>query len=230
MKIAFDTNVFKTIDIIEMVYLIADWGYQYIKQSPHIKINPNYRYPKASRELLNKYKRVLNKTNTAISSFSASYRWSGPTEDERQIAIQNWKRLIVIACELEVNVITSELLGTNTNSEQCEGMWYKSMNELIPILEQNNIRIDIMTHPYAFCDTHESTLDLIKSLHSDNIGYLFRQENYHESVHCYDLIKYANDDLSHIELAFLEQPCYVSNKYIQHEESNFKDFFNLLKK
>lgn len=104
------------------------------------------------------------------------------------------------------------------------------MNELIPILEQNNIRIDIMTHPYAFCDTHESTLDLIKSLHSDNIGYLFRQENYHESVHCYDLIKYANDDLSHIELAFLEQPCYVSNKYIQHEESNFKDFFNLLKK
>lgn len=230
MKIALDTNIFKALDTIEMVYLIADWGYQYIKQSPHIKINPYYRYPKASRELLDKYKKALKKTNIAISSFSACYRWSGPTEDERQIAVQNWKRLIVIACEMEVNVITSELLGMNTNSEQCEAMWYKSMHELIPILEQNNIRIDIMTHPHAFCDTHESTLDLIKSLHSDNVGYLFRPESYYESVHCYDLLKYANNDLSHIELPYADHPHYISNKYIQQERINFDEFFNLLKK
>lgn len=230
MKIAFDSNVFKALDTVEMVHLIADWGYKYIKQSAHPKINPCYRYPKASRETIAQYKKALNSTKTAISSFSAHYRWSGPTEDERQIAVYNWKRLIEIANEMEVNVITSELLGLTIHSEQCEAMWYRSMNELLPILKKNDIRIDIVTSSSAFCETDEGTLDLVKSLHSDNVGYLFHPVQHGDSTNYHHLLRYADEDLSHVELSYSNHSYYTSYQYIQPEKLNFNNILQLLNK
>ena len=41
MKIAFDVDVLaKQMDINRMVHQVADWGYKYIEQSPHPRINP----------------------------------------------------------------------------------------------------------------------------------------------------------------------------------------------
>ena len=43
MKIAFDVDVLaKQMDINRMVHQVADWGYKYIEQSPHPRINPFY--------------------------------------------------------------------------------------------------------------------------------------------------------------------------------------------
>lgn len=40
MKIAFDVDVLaKQMDINRMVHQVADWGYKYIEQSPHPRIN-----------------------------------------------------------------------------------------------------------------------------------------------------------------------------------------------
>ena len=40
MKIAFDVDVLaKQMDINRMVHQVADWGYRYIEQSPHPRIN-----------------------------------------------------------------------------------------------------------------------------------------------------------------------------------------------
>ena len=46
MKIAFDVDVLaKQMSIPEMVHKVADWGYRYIEQSPHPRINPFYKHP-----------------------------------------------------------------------------------------------------------------------------------------------------------------------------------------
>ena len=46
MKIAFDVDVLaKQMDINRMVHQVADWGYKYIEQSPHPRINPFYKHP-----------------------------------------------------------------------------------------------------------------------------------------------------------------------------------------
>ena len=48
MKIAFDVDVLaKQMDINRMVHQVADWGYKYIEQSPHPRINPFYKHPKS---------------------------------------------------------------------------------------------------------------------------------------------------------------------------------------
>ena len=47
MKIAFDVDVLakQSMDINWMVHQVADWGYKYIEQSPHPRINPFYKHP-----------------------------------------------------------------------------------------------------------------------------------------------------------------------------------------
>ena len=46
MKIAFDVDVLaKQMPIKDYVRKVADWGYKYIEQSPHPRINPFYKHP-----------------------------------------------------------------------------------------------------------------------------------------------------------------------------------------
>lgn len=80
MKIAFDVDVIKDLGITRMVHQVAEWGYKYIEQSPHPQINPFYKHPRASREIMAEYKQALRDTGLELSSFICVYRWSGPDE------------------------------------------------------------------------------------------------------------------------------------------------------
>ena len=63
MKIAFDVDVLaKQMDINRMVHQVADWGYKYIEQSPHPRINPFYKHPLFSKECEAEYKKALRET------------------------------------------------------------------------------------------------------------------------------------------------------------------------
>ena len=128
MKIAFDVDVLaKQMPIKDMVYKVADWGYKYIEQSPHPRINPFYKHPLFSKECEEEYRKALKDTGLEISSFIVVYRWSGPTEEQRQHAVANWKRMIQIAVDMGVQVINTELSGDPNQAEICNGMWFKSM-------------------------------------------------------------------------------------------------------
>lgn len=206
MKIAFDVDVLaKQLSINDMVHQVADWGYKYIEQSPHPRINPFYKHPKFSCECQAEYQKALKETGVEISSFIVVYRWSGPFEEQRQFAVKNWKRMIEIAVDLGVSVINTELSGDPHQPEICEGMWYKSMEELLPIIEREGIRIEIQSHPYDFCENNNETADLVKSLRSDNLKYLycgahtFFYDNGKGDVR--RMMEYAGDDLSHVLFA-----------------------------
>ncbi|MBJ7223920.1 MULTISPECIES: sugar phosphate isomerase/epimerase family protein [unclassified Brenneria] len=205
MKIAFDVDVIKEMSITDMVRQVADWGYRYIEQSPHPRINPFYKYPKASRELVSEYKKALRDNNVEISSFIVVYRWSGPDEARRQAAVKNWKRMIEIAVEMGVPVINTELAGDPNQPEICEEMWYKSMEELLPIAEREGIRIEIQSHPWDFCEESNPTADMVKSLRSENVKYLYSVPHtffYDKGVgDVASMLKYAGDDLSHVLIA-----------------------------
>ncbi len=71
MKIAFDVDVLaKQMDINRMVHQVADWGYQYIEQSPHPRINPFYKHPLFSKECEPEYRQALKRDGCGdISSF-----------------------------------------------------------------------------------------------------------------------------------------------------------------
>lgn len=205
MKVAFDVDVIKDLGITKMVQQVADWGYKYIEQSPHPQINPFYKHPKASREIMLEYKNVLKYTGIEISSFIVVYRWSGPDELRRQAAVKNWKRMIEIAVEMGVQVINTELSGDPNQPEICEEMLYRSLEEILPIVEREGIRIEIQSHPWDFCEFNNETVDIVKSLRSDNLKYVYSVPHtffYDKGVgDVKSMLEYAGHDLSHILIA-----------------------------
>lgn len=205
MKIAFDVDVIKDLGITKMVEQVADWGYKYIEQSPHPQINPFYKHPKAGREVLMEYQRALKATGVEISSFIVVYRWSGPGEDRRRAAVKNWRRMIEIAVEMGVQVINTELAGNPNEPEICEELWYQSMEELLPIIEREGIRMEIQSHPWDFCELNNETADMVKSLRSDNVTYLYSVPHtfYYDQGRgdIANMLRYAGSDLSHVLIA-----------------------------
>ena len=138
MKIAFDVDVLaKQMSINDYVHKVADWGYKYIEQSPHPRINPFSTSTRCSpRSASRSTSRLSKETGVEISSFIVVYRWSGPTEEQRQHAVANWKRMIEIAVDMGVPVINTEFSGDPNQQEICNGMFFKSMEELLPIIER----------------------------------------------------------------------------------------------
>lgn len=173
MKIAFDVDVIRDLGITRMVQQVAEWGYKYIEQSPHPQINPFYKHPRASREIMAEYKQALRDNGVELSSFICVYRWSGPDELRRQAAVKNWKRLIEVAVEMGVQVINTEFSGDPNQPEICEEMFYRSMEELLPIFEREGIRLEIRAHPWDFCEENNETVDIVKSFRSDNVKYVY---------------------------------------------------------
>lgn len=206
MKIAFDVDVLaKQMSINDMVHQVADWGYKYIEQSPHPRINPFYKHPLFSQECENEYRKALRETGVEISSFIVVYRWSGPTEEQRQHAVANWKRMIQIAVDMGVQVINTELAGDPKQPEIGNGMWFRSMEELLPIIEREGIRVEIQSHPFDFCELNNETCDMVKSFRSKNLGYVYSAPH----GFFYDkgkgdvrsMLQYAGDELTHVLFA-----------------------------
>ena len=205
MKIAFDVDVIKDLGITRMVHQVAEWGYKYIEQSPHPQINPFYKHPRASREIMAEYKQALRDTGLELSSFICVYRWSGPDELRRQAAVKNWKRLVEIAVEMGVQVINTEFSGDPNQPEICDEMFYRSMEELLPIFEREGIRVEIQAHPWDFCEENNETVDIVKSFRSDNVKYVYSVPHtffYDKGVgDVASMLRYAGSDLSHVLIA-----------------------------
>ncbi|CUH94797.1 hypothetical protein P22_0863 [Propionispora sp. 2/2-37] len=206
MKIAFDVDVLaKQMSINDMVHQVADWGYKYIEQSPHPRINPFYKHPLFSRECEAEYRKALAETGVEISSFIVVYRWSGPTEEQRKMAVANWKKIVEIAVNMGVQVINTELSGDPNQQEICNGMWFRSVDELLPLFEKEGIRVEIQSHPYDFCELNNETCDLVKSYRSDNLKYVYSAPHgffYDQGKgDVRSMLKYAGEDLSHVLFA-----------------------------
>lgn len=206
MKIAFDVDVLaKQMSINDMVHQVADWGYKYIEQSPHPRINPFYKHPLFSEECEAEYRKALKETGVEISSFICVYRWSGPTEEQRQHAVANWKKMIEIAVNMNVPVINTEFSGDPNQQEICNGMWFRSMEELLPIIEKEGLRVEIQSHPYDFCELNNEACDMVKSFRSKNLGYVYSSPHgffYDQGKgDVRSMLKYAGDELTHVLFA-----------------------------
>jgi len=206
MKIAFDVDVLaKQMSINDYVHKVADWGYKYIEQSPHPKLNPFFKHPLFSKEYEMEYRKALRETGVEISSFIVVYRWSGPDEMQRQFAVKNWRKIVEHAVNMGVQVINTELSGDPNQQETCNGMFYRSMEELLPLFEKEGIRVEIQSHPYDFCELNDETVDMVKSFRSDNLTYVysvphgfFYDKGRGDVRH---MLQYAGDSLSHVLFA-----------------------------
>jgi myo-inositol catabolism protein IolH len=185
MKTALDPTPFHTTHrLLEFPQLVADLGYEYLQLTPHPDFLPFFRNPKADDGLV------------------AVLRWASPDEEERQAAVRKWKRAMELTVGLGVNVMNTEFSGRPELAEKSEDAFYKSMEELLPIIEREGIDVRIDPHPDDFVEDGLEALRVIRGLNSDNIGFVYvASHTFHMGHTMQEIMQAAGDKLRLVHIA-----------------------------
>ncbi len=175
MKIALDPTPFHhSHTLLEFPRVAADLGYKYLQMTPHADLIPFYNHPKADDELVGKLKAACKDTGVEIASVLPVLRWSGPDEDAREAAVRYWKRAIQITVDLGVQTMNTEFSGRPEKAEESERAFYRSMEELLPIIEREGLDVLIDPHPDDFVEDGLAALRVIRGVNSPpNIGMVY---------------------------------------------------------
>ena len=120
-----------------------------------------------------KFRKACGDAGVEIASVLPVLRWSAPDEDAREAAVRNWKRVIQITVDLGVNVINTEFSGRPERAEESERWFFRSMEELLPIIEREGLDVRIDPHPDDFIKDGMEAVRIIRGVNSPNIGMVF---------------------------------------------------------
>jgi len=174
VKIALDPTPFHhSHALLEFPKVTAGLGYEWMQLTPHADFIPFFSHPRADNALVADLKKAVKDAGIGISSLLPVQRWSGPDEIARQGAVRNWKRIIQIAVELEVPVINTEFSGRPESAEIAESLFFRSMEELLPIIESEGLTVRIDPHPDDFVEDGLEAIRILRGLNSDSIGFVY---------------------------------------------------------
>jgi myo-inositol catabolism protein IolH len=103
------------------------------------------------------------------SKFSLGF--SSPTESDRKKAVNHMKNAISLVGELDCRLLASELSGDRNNPQSSLKSFQKSMEEIIPHLESNDVSICFEAHPGDFIEDSFEAVKLIRSFGSKHMKY-----------------------------------------------------------
>ena len=222
VKIALDPAMYHAdLSVADELRKAADLGYEYVELSPRPDWFFWHRYPKADDAAISEVRKASRETGVQILTLVPVFNWSSPDEQERRYQVRNWRRLLQIANDLELDLVNSELSGDPNKPLQSEHAFYQSMEDLAPDFERYGINLNLEAHPYDFSETNDDAVQIVRGLNEPWVNYVFCAPHaFHLSQGKGDLdrmIRYADDagKLAHLHIA----DCYnhlanVGNRYI----------------
>ncbi|WP_026549493.1 sugar phosphate isomerase/epimerase family protein [Arthrobacter sp. Br18] len=203
MKTALDPTPFhSTHRLLEFPRLVADLGYEHLQLTPHPDFLPFFRHPKADDALVAELRRACRDAGVGIASILPVLRWASPDEEERVAAVRKWKRAIEIAVDLGVDVMSTEFTGRPELAERSEDAFYRSMEELLPVIEREGIDVRIDPHPDDFVEDGLEALRVIRGLNSPNIGFVYVAcHSFHMGHPMQDILQAAVNTLRLVHVA-----------------------------
>lgn len=203
MKYTFDPVPFHhTHSLLEFPQVAADFGFDWIQMTPHPDFIPFFRHPKVDDELLQAFGKACRDAGVGISSILPVQRWSAPDELQRQAAVRNWKRAIEIAVDLGVNQMNTEFSGRPEDSESSEASFYRSMEELLPLIEREGINIAIDPHPDDFVERGIDAWRVIRGVNSKNLSFVYvGAHSFHMQDSMSDILDLVGDRLRVVHVA-----------------------------
>ncbi|GAB6859734.1 sugar phosphate isomerase/epimerase family protein [uncultured Microbacterium sp.] len=174
VRIALDpTPYHHDFGLLEFPEIAARLGYEHLQLTPHADFSPFFRYPKADDDLVAKLKKAAADAGVSIPALLPVQRISWPDEPQREAAVRNYKRIIQLAVELGVPVINTEFSGRPERAEDSEAAFYRSMEELLPIIEREGLRLNIDPHPDDFVEDGLEAWRVLRGLNSSAIGFVY---------------------------------------------------------
>ncbi|MEX3599711.1 sugar phosphate isomerase/epimerase family protein [Kocuria carniphila] len=174
MKIALDPTPFhSTHSLLEFPALVKELGYDYMQMTPHPDFIPFFNHPKADDELVGQLAQACKDAEVQIASVLPVLRWSSPDPDAREAAVRYWKRAIQIAVDLGVSQMNTEFSGRPELAEESERAFYRSLEELLPLIEREGINVAIDPHPDDFVERGLDAWRVIRGANSKNLGMVY---------------------------------------------------------
>lgn len=174
VKIALDPTPFHhTNSLLEFPRVAADLGYEYLQMTPHADFIPFFNHARADDDLVKALKKACKDAGIEIASTLPVLRISSPDPDARDAAVRNFKRVIEITSELGVATIGTEFSGRPEKAEESERAFYRSMEELVPLLEKEGIKLFIDPHPDDFVENGLAAWRVIRGVNSKNLGMVY---------------------------------------------------------
>src|SRR3954449_1266540 len=202
MKVALDPYMFRTTPLSELPALVAELGYEYIELSPREDLTPFFLHPRIDDGGVKQFKKALDAAGVKVAAHLPLYRWSGPDEDERQAAVRYWKRAIQITVDLDCRVMNSEFNGRPEQASRSEGMFWKSMEELLPVFEREGVHLRLEPHPDDFVEDGLVAVDMVRGLDSPLVSFLYcAPHTFHQGGNMVQIMEYAGDLLTQVHVA-----------------------------
>jgi myo-inositol catabolism protein IolH len=174
VRIALDpTPYHHTHSLLEFPDVAARLGYEHLHLTPHADFAPFFRHPRADDQLAAKLKKAAADAGVSIPALLPVQRISWPDEPQRVAAVRNFRRVIQLAVELGVPVLNTEFSGRPERSEESEDAFYRSMEELIPVVEAEGIRLNIDPHPDDFVEDGLEGWRVLRGLNSPAVGFVY---------------------------------------------------------
>ncbi|WP_416970720.1 sugar phosphate isomerase/epimerase family protein [Streptomyces sp. 4F14] len=216
MKIALDPYMIRDTPLLELPGVVAELGYDWIELSPREDFIPFFRHPRVDDATVRGFRKALDAAGVGISSLLPLFRWSGPDEDARQAAVRYWKRSIQIAADLGVDSMISEFNGRPEDPDRSEAQFWKSLDELLPLLEREGIKLALEPHPDDFIENGYDAVNLIRGVNHPNVTFLYcAPHTFHIGDDAPGIIAHAGSLLTHVHLAdVLDHTASSGNRYI----------------
>ena len=174
VKIALDPTPFHhSHGLLEFPRVVADLGYEYMQMTPHRRPHPVLQPPEGRRRTGGpaqgglQGRRDRNRLRPAGAALVRAGRGA------REAAVRYWKRAIQIAVDLGVSTMNTEFSGRPEKAEESERAFYRSMEELLPIIEREGIDLLIDPHPDDFVEEGLAAIRVIRGLNSKNVGLVY---------------------------------------------------------
>jgi len=182
--------------------VVKDLGYDYLQMTPHPDFIPFFRHPKADDELVAQLAKACRDADVEIASVLPVMRWSSPDPDAREAAVRHWKRIIQIAVDLGVQQLNTEFSGRPELAEESERAFYRSMEELLPIIEREDLHVAIDPHPDDFVEQGLEAWRVIRGVNSKNLGMVYVAcHTFHMEDEPLDIMRAAGDRLRVVHVA-----------------------------
>ncbi|MET1035823.1 MAG: sugar phosphate isomerase/epimerase [Arthrobacter sp.] len=203
MKIALDPTPFHhTHSVLEFPRLAAELGYKHLQLTPHADVIPFFTHPKADDGLVGDLKRACRSAGVDIASVLPVLRWSSPEEWQREAAVRYWRRAIQISVDLGVQQMNTEFTGRPEHAEASEAAFYRSLEELLPLIEREGVNIAIDPHPDDFVEEGLAAWRVIRGANSPNLSFVYvAAHSFHMKDEPLDIMQAVGDRLRVVHVA-----------------------------
>ncbi len=207
MKIALDPALAYDRPIGAAFDLAAAAGYEHVELSNRPDfVAANAAIPVA-RDDLRLAARAAESAGVELVSLAVIQQLASPSPDLRSQAVQWWREGLQAAVELGVRRINTELTGTPQQPRECRESFLRSVEELLPTLEREDVEVAVEPHPWDFLEQTVPAVDLLREIGSPRLRYLHCvPHTFHLGDGVVEQVAYAGGSLDHVHVADTFRP------------------------